>query len=261
MNINLHGLNANTVAITDFKIVASKLAKVVISFTGKFDKAEVTAALGRQLGNLATPVENSFQRVKAGCAVGFIRANQEVRVPEPQELKAYKIMSSNIMMDESDKSLWEVRKGASGTYLARQGHEDLSELVSAATNHGILNVPRLNHIAQASVARREFVAFASASGDMDYGFCVGVNRNDGMLKVVATSDRQAVVISSEQVVASVPVGKNALQLPHDAHARITASGISRTDADQEITYYQKLYGYDPAYLAEVIRQVEGTTAM
>jgi|SRR5476649_299505 len=259
--IDFKGIDPNTVAITDFKIMANKIAKVVISFTGKFDRQAITASLSEQLDNLATPIENSFTHVRAGVALGFIRANQEVRVVEPKELKAsYKVMSNNMMMDDKDKSLWEVRKGASGTYLARHGNEDLSELVSAATNpRG--NVPRLNNIALASVAKREFVAFASASGDMDYGFCVGVNAGKKVLKVVAASDRQATVIDFDQVVTVVATGEQGIQIPNDVHKRILATGISRADADQEITYYQKLFGYAPAYLREVIEQVEGTMAM
>src|SRR5476651_1457846 len=116
--IDFKGIDPNTVAITDFKIMANKIAKVVISFTGKFDRQAITASLSEQLDNLATPIENSFTHVRAGVALGFIRANQEVRVVEPKELKAsYKVMSNNMMMDDKDKSLWEVRKGASGTYL------------------------------------------------------------------------------------------------------------------------------------------------
>src|ERR1700748_609435 len=124
-----------TEAITDYAIdeQTPTLAKVMISYTGKFNKESIRAAIRQQLDNRATPVEDSFREVKAGVSVGFLRANKELRVVEAHELRAnYRAMgSSNIMMSEVDNSLWEVKQGKGGTFLARHGNEDRSELVNA----------------------------------------------------------------------------------------------------------------------------------
>src|ERR1700676_2545328 len=125
----------NTVSITDYQMKTATLAKVIVSFTGKQTKDELRASLLQKFDGLAAPVEDSFRIVKAGVAVGFIRANKEVRVVNDKELRAsYRVMSSNIMMDNADKSLWEIREGKAGKFLARHGHEDLSELVNASVN-------------------------------------------------------------------------------------------------------------------------------
>src|SRR5271167_1679662 len=113
-------VSTTTVAITDYKMKSETLAKVIVSFTGSQSKEELRSALLEKFDGLAAPVEDSFRIVKAGVAVGFVRANKEVRVVSDKEIRAsYKVMSSNIMMDNDDKSLWEVREGKAGKFLAR----------------------------------------------------------------------------------------------------------------------------------------------
>lgn len=258
--INATGINTSTVAITDYKLVASKLARVVIAFTGRHTRESLTEAVASQLKHLAAPVENSFRIIKDNVAVGFVRASTEVRVIEDAtELRAgYKVMASNILMDNADRTLWEVKEGAAGKFLARHGNEDLSELVGAAV-HRRPDVPRLNQLAQASAAPKEFVAFASASGDMDYGFCLQASAESGVIRVMSVASGKPINIPSDVVASVIPVG--GARIPRATHERITASGISRDAVNQQVAYYEKLYAYDPAYLAEVIRQVEGTAAV
>lgn len=260
MEINTAGINLNTVSITDYKILANKLARVVIAFTGKHDRESITEAVASQLKHMAVPVENSFRLIKDSVAVGYVRANTEVRaIDDKNELRAnYKVMASNILMDNKDKTLWEVKKGAGGTFLARHGNEDLSELIDAAVNRRS-DVPRLNQLATASVAPREFVAFASASGDMDYGFCVAASKTSDKIKVISVTTCAPVVVPTDAVASVIPVG--GAKIPLSVHQRITAAGISREDANQEKEYYTRLYSYDPDYLAEVIRQIDGTAAV
>lgn len=260
--INASGINTQTVAVTDFKMVSAKVARVILSTTGNPSKEQITEQLSAQLKHLAAPIENSFREVKAGVSIGYLRANKQVRAIENQnELRAgYKVMASNILMDKADESLWEVHKGAGGTYLARHGNEDLSELVNASLTHRT-GVPRMSQIAQASVAKREFVAFASESGDMDYGFCVAANAAKGLLKIVSVAQRKAIVVKHDAVASVIPTGKQGLRIPRETHAKIIKAGITRADADQEIAYYTRLYGYDQAYLDDVIENIESTVSL
>lgn len=264
MELNTAGINTNTVSITDYKIVAAKLARVIVAFTGDHTRDTIAEAIADQTKHMAAVVESSFRIIKDNVAVGFLRANTEVRVVnDVKELRAsYKTMvkttASNILMDNKDRTLWELKEGAGGKFLARHGNEDLSELIGAAVNHRN-GVPKLHQLAMASVAKREFVAFASASGDMDYGFCVASSEAKQALKVVSATTGTAVVIPNDAVVSVIPVG--GAKIPLSAHKRILEAGISREDAKQEVEYYTRLYSYAPDYLAEVIRQVEGTATM
>lgn len=256
-NIDTKGINTNTVALTDYEMVSAKVAKVIVAFTGNHSKESITEALASKMQYMATPVENSFRIVKPNVAVGFVRANTELREVNEKELKAsYRVMASNILMDNQDKTLWEVREGAGGKFLARHGNEDLSELVSASV-FPRSDVPRLRNLSVASVAAKEFVAFASASGDMDYGFCIA-SKGD-RLRVVAASTGRAETIPYSVVASVIPVG--GAKIPKSVHERITASGVSREDKSQMVEYYSRLYSYAPDYLREVISQIEETAAL
>ena len=250
MNLNTKGINVNTVSVTDFEMVAAKLARVVVAYTGKHTMDSISAELSKQLKYAAAPVEASFRKVKEGVLIGFVRANIAVRVVEDeQELRAnYRVMSSNIMMDNSDKTLWDLKQGKGGTYLARHGNEDLSELVSLAASHRS-DVPNLRKITTAKASRGEFVAFASASGDMDYGFCT--RTGDDRLQVVSVSQGKAVTIPHE-VVAQV----SQVKILKSDHERLVKAGLTREQKDKEIEYYARLYSYSPQFVADIKEQIE-----
>lgn len=62
-----------TVSITDYDLVSPKLARVVIAFTGKFNKETLRASLTEKFEAKAAPVEDSFREVRealpwASCA-------------------------------------------------------------------------------------------------------------------------------------------------------------------------------------------------
>ena len=255
-------INLNTVSITDYKIMASNLAKVVISFTGRQNKDSLREALTAKFAGKAAPVENSFSLVTAsnnmGTGVGFIRSNQEIRVPTSKELKAaYRVMgSSNIMMDNRDKSLWQVKKGNGGTYLVRHAQEDLSELVEA-TVHRRADVPNLGNMISASAARHEFVSFVTASGDVDYGFVTAVSRNKDKMKVVSTTTRLQQIVPME-----MSVGFYNVAIPRKLHAYVMAkAGLDPKQKDHEMEYWERLYFYAPAFLDEVKKNVEEGTLL
>lgn len=260
MNLNTKGIKAVTASITDYEMLSPKLARVIVAFTGNQTKEQLTETLASQMGYMASPVEGSFRMLKDNVAIGYVRANQELREVDDKEIKAsYKVMANNILMSNSDRTLWEVRTGAGGTFLARQGQEDLSELVSASTNRRT-DVPRLHQVVSAHVAKaHEFVAFASDAGDMDYGFCTAASRDGSKIKVVSRTTGRVEIVRSKQVASVLPA--SAVPIPKDVHQRITASGISREDVNQQTEYWNRLYSYAPAYLSDVIQQVEDTAAM
>lgn len=258
--LNTRGLSAVTASITDYEMLGPKLARVIVAFTGKQTADDLTETLAKQMRYMASPVEKSFRMLKAGVAIGYVRANQELRPTDEQEVRAkFKTMANNILMSNEDRTLWEVRNGAGGMFLARQGQEDLSELVNASVNRR-QDVPKIHQVVSASVAQpREFVAFASQSGDMDYGFCVQASKDGQRLKVVSYNSGQPETIMSKQVASVLP--RSALSIPREAHQRITAAGIDRNANGNQIEYYTRLFSYAPAYLQEVIRAVEDMAAM
>lgn len=246
----------DTLAITDFKAIDKTTAKVIISFTGKQTKDEIRSGLLKKFKNMAAPIEGSFKIIKPGVAVGFVRANKELRVVSPKEMKAsYRVMSntSNIMMDNKDKTLWEVKTGNGGKYLARHGNEDLSELVQASVNRRP-DVPGLRHVSVAKAVAGEFVAFVSKTGDMDYGFALGTKASTGELVVSSYATETPVAVGYDTVTSIYPV-----PVPKSFQRAMVKAGISTADKAQANEYWRKLYSYDKPYMDDVIRQVNEDT--
>jgi len=242
-----------TVSITDFRIKSNLLAKVIVSYTGQVDAEFIHESLTRQLGYAATPVRASFKRIRDGVAVGFVRANREVRAASKAEVSAgYRVMSSNILMDNEDKTLWEVKDGVAGKYLARHGQEDLTALVTAAVQRRS-DIPGLRHITIAKAAQSEMVAFVDDEGDMDYGFALATSEDQ--VKVLSFNRRIAINAGYDQVVSISPVS-----VPKSVSAPVLSS-LTAEEKKVSIDYYRRLYGYAPDYLREVIDQInQGTEA-
>lgn len=236
-----------TLNITDYKIFNPKLAKVMVSFTGDVKADEIVATLAEKLRFAAAPVRKSFRIVQAGVAVGFIRANKEVRVLEKGDRDQYKVMSSNILMDKEDETLWDVKSGAGGRYLARHGQEDLSELVEASIQRRS-DIRGISHLTMAKAAPQELVAFVDDEGSMDYGFAVGTSSEK--VKVVSYLRRHPMLVDYESVVSIMPV-----PVPKSVAAPVVASLTAEEKKDM-VAYYTRLYSYDKAYLAEVIKNIE-----
>ena len=241
-------MKTSTVALTDFEMRSPTLARVILSLTGKHTKESIHAALAAKFDGLAAPVANSFRMVTDTVAVGFIKANKEVRAVDTQELKAkYRVVSSNVFMSAEDKSLWAKQEGAAGTYLTRQGQEDLSELM-AGVKHSRTDVPALRHLSTPVAAKSELLAYVTSEGNMDYGFAVA--HKGAQVKVVSFYGRVPRVIDYSSVVSIVPV-----VLDKQIKASVTA-GLSDKEKSDAVSYWKKLYSYDPDYMQEVVRQVE-----
>lgn len=250
-------MDFSTLSITDHQMVAPNIARVVISFTGKHDRESLTAAICKKFDNKVAPVENSFREFGRGMAVGFVRANLDIQVPSQKELKAnYRVMGSgNIMMDNRDKSLWKVKQGAAGTYLARHQQEDLSELVNASM-YPRSDVPSLSSMTASSSGGkpREYVSFVTDAGDVDHGFITAVSTAGAKMKVMSATTRMEHIVPTDRAVSYCNV-----QIPAKVHAKLVKAGLSPQQKDLQKQYYEQLFFYAPDYLDEVKKTIdEGT---
>lgn len=243
----------STVAVTDFRLKTPSLAKVIVSFTGDVDRAFIHEALMEKFDHQVQPIKASFKLIAKGVAVGFLKANRAIRVVNEKEIKAYRVMGSNILMDDNDKSLWEVKSGAGGSkYLAKHGQEDLSALVASVKLHRT-DIPRLNHLTIAKAGREELVAFVDNEGDVDHGFTLGTT--DDKVRVMSFNRRMPVTVEYDNVVSIYPIS-----VPPALHASVMAS-LTSAQKSQANEYWRQLYSYDPDYMRDTIAQVnEGTFA-
>lgn len=243
----------NTINVIDYRIENPMLAKVLVSYTGTMSKEQMRGLLAKRLDHKAIPVEASFKKIREGLAVGFIRANRMVRTPSPKEVNAgYRVMSSNILMDKEDRSLWEVKTGATGRFLARHVQEDLGDLVAASVQRRP-DLPGLRHLTIAKASRSEVVAFVDAAGDVDHGFALATS--DDKVKVLSFSRRTPMTFSYDSVISISPVS-----IPKELHKAV-AGTLSPAEKSDEKTYYERLFGFDPDYMREVIRQIDAGTEL
>lgn len=246
-------MSYQTANITDFQMKSPRLARVVVSTTGNPSAEFIRAELSRKLEGLAVPVAASFKQIKPGVSVGFVRANTPVRmVNDDKELSAYKRMTANVLMDQTDHSLWEVKTGATGRYLSRQDSEDLQALVSAATQRRP-DVPRIGQLTIAKASAQELVAFVDAEGDMDYGFATATNEE--RVRVVSFKRRAPIEVGYDTVVSINPVS-----VPKALHAQVVAS-MTPAEKSNANAYWQKLFYWAPDYLRQLQEDVNQGTVL
>lgn len=250
-------MDYKTLALTDYKMITPTLARVVVATSGNPSQKEMAEMIRAKFENLATPVEGSFKELQNQSAVGYIRANREVRVVTDKELTAsYRVMSSNIMMDNHDKSLWSMQESSAGKFLARHGQEDLGELVNASVSHSSRpGVPGLRHLTMASAVRRELASYVSPTTlEMTHGHVIDVNQDGSMIQVVNAGTGAVEVVASALVTNLVRP-----PLPKSFKAQMATAGISTEDKSQAIKYWRALYSYNKDYMNMVIDQVNETT--
>ncbi|MNX93460.1 hypothetical protein D3C86_1256430 [compost metagenome] len=252
-----------TITVTDHKLVSPTLARVIVAFTGDMNGEAKAAMLTEQLKYLGAPVENSFRSLGRDTAVGFVRANREIREfddtrdPKTGQITAraqYKVMSNNVLMDNKDRSLWQVKDGPGGKYLARHGNENLAELIEATTNYSRTDVPKLSRISDPKAARGEFAAFCGLDGNMDYGFVTRVSASK--TEVVSMASHRAVVIPNQLIASLTPVG-----IDKDIHKQVMARVQTRDEKSKQIEYWKTLYAFDKPYADAYVTYVNNMATM
>lgn len=246
-------LTAFRLSVNDYKMVTPTLARVVLNMNGTpEDSLQMRVAIAKLFGNQASAVEGSFRWASRNgdvkAVVGYVKSNNDVREFDPKADGAkYRAMASNLLMDNEDKTLWEVRSGSGDNkYLARQGNEDLSALVHLATSFRSVS-PRLSQTASGVPAPKDFVAFVDrTTEEVRYGFAVSTAtvESKGTLTVVATNDENAVDIPEADVIdVYEPDAED------NAQVATAATGLSK---EAMIAYYKKAYSYSPEYINLII---------
>lgn len=280
-------------SITDFQMVTPTLARVVATFNtlAGVPREELQHAIGAALKNTATVVEGSFREVSSygqPALVGFVSANRET-VPYTEETAQNKVvLSSNMLMDSKDDSLWEVRSdGAGGRMLCRQEGDSLQRLIETARVRQPRS-PQLDRI-MSGVDRGNFVAYVNpVTETLGYGYVTATDL-EIVPQPVGGIDLDP-LDNSEEGVEIMPMdmepdntgdetngdGNRIAQRMHDENAPITvpcsliieSASMNGDDAHEEVAapsssskealrdYYSKLYRYNAPYIELVKRVID-----
>lgn len=243
----------------EYRMINANLAKVTVSVLAGSSREKIASSITAALGGAGAAVPGSFRKLNDTTAVGFVAASRETRLIESvaEIAKNYRVLANNLYLDQDDKSLWEMKEGASGKYLARNGVDNLESLVQASRVSPTGSVPRLARVVNAAVEKHELVAFVAQgkwTTDVDYGFCVAAK--DGSLRLI--TDSGPVTVSTDAVVASY-----VLEAQKGKKAKAT---VFNEPINTMKDYYRLAYGNQEGtgpgdaaqqeYVAAIIQQIE-----
>lgn len=243
-----------TTNLQDFSMLTPSLARVCVTLSGDIPpRDQVRASLAELFKGHAAPVADSFRKLTTAgsmtTVVGFVKTLHEVRDLEEATKKGMKAMASNLLMDEGDKSLWEIRSGSSGSqYIVKQGDEDLSELATSlyVRKSGL---PTLANVQDEPATAREFAAFVDLSSEeLQHGFVI--SQEDGKMTVLAHGEDEVKTITSEQLVQVAHLDADDYK---KAGVEVAATGM---DKQAMVNYYKKLFHYSPEYVAMIEQVIE-----
>jgi hypothetical protein len=254
--INLFSLNLH-----DHQMITPTLARVVLSYTGELpeDRGQLHKQISQLFQGNGSPVVGSFSALtRSGeikSLIGFVKASREIILFD-KEVRAnadgrFKAMASNLLMDKNDESLWEIRSGASGKYLAKQSHTDMSELVHLATAsvHGL---PKFSMIASAPVQPKEFAQFVDRDAEEVYnGFVVA--STDKEIKVFCVETSSVIELSYEQLIEVAELTPEEATIKGMEMAPEIAA--DQSDPSTLVEYYKKAYPYAPEYVSKLIEMI------
>ena len=250
-------------SISEYRMYSDKIARVVANFVGSLSPTEARDRLIAVLDGQAAPIRGSFRWLEEGrSALGFVALTPQIRSFDAKTVEAkYHKVTANVFMDSSDDSIWEVKPGSGGSYLARKGQESLADLIEAARTGASNGAPRMASIVSASVLNRknQFMAYISASqGIVDYGFCVGFDKKTDGYKVMSTTTNSVEDVQREGV-----IGVYSVELPQHIAAGIQTKAASAGPGDvaSQEEYWRKAYSYAPDYVEKLCREVEQQAAI
>jgi len=247
------GRSSVVATIHDFEVIG-KVARVLASFSSLYPNPDDTRhAISAALDNKLTPIEGSFREMSDDNSAysimsGFVTTNRPVRNFSNKEIANghFREIAENILMDNNDKSFWDVKRGTSGNkYISRRLSEDISELLEEAR---VIDVrkPNLAPVTASTWDIMEFCSFVDPDiADVRYGY---IAANEGSLAVVPSDDANNILHIDRRLVIESRLNP---KLPPDFDVEETAS----YDASKMIAYIKKIYAYAPAYANKYVEQI------
>lgn len=249
------------VTVTEYDLYSPSVARVICTVVGDMDRLTMSDRLAAVFGGRAAPIRSSFRWLeKNRSALGFVRITQPVRAYSKTEIESkYTRINANLFMDPSDESIWEVKPGSGGSYLARKGEDNLAELIEANRVSPRGSTPRMHSILSAVAKKSNLVAYVEEeAASVDYGFCIHALSGRDRYSILSSTTHKPVEITADGV-----VGVYEVEIPAavQANVRATSKAIASFDPKDPIEYYKQLYFYAPDYLEKLIVEIEQQAAL
>lgn len=282
--MSLNTLNHNNIPdvfVTphEYVMVSPRLAKVTASVSAQSEcnQADLLEYISASLTDGLTPIRSSFRWLDKDhtSIVGFVYSPTRIEhCPGGKVAANFRVTAGNLYMDEKDKSLWEMKEGAGGKYLMRKGQDDLTAMLETCRTSPRGSQPRLSQVLNASVEQNEFVAYISEgrrTSEVDYGVVLGAAVNGGIVVLSHLTSEPVAVPKSHVVTAYQLDLKAAPKLPKEKveamlkgklaqASRVEKAADAYTPKLSPQEYWTLQYSYAPAYLEEVLKQVNEMAA-
>jgi len=239
--------------VNEYEVIGNtNIARVIVTVNPDKGATKNFDALASLFNGNATPIAKSFRRTngtyETRCtAVGFVAPNRIVEKLDDERKSKMKVISKNILMDTVDQSLWDVKETASdGAFIIRKGEEDLSELLASVYTPRS-DIHGMAVIATAFVEPDQYVYWVNPKlQEINCGFVV--TANDGTTEVVCRQSGEKETIDNRLIVEVVS------HLNLGVTRKQTTAGEAAEDAKE---YYQRIFSYDPEYLNELNKIIDG----
>ncbi len=254
----------------DSQVINPNLAKVLVTFnTEETTREKNFYAIASLFCGNAAPIECSFRRLpisSAFAAVGFIRKNTEVRSLDTASLKKYRVMAGNLLLDENDNSLWELKGDQNSRYIARQSDENLADLIQHAgviRHNGMGGVVNLASLVTDVRQRGEFIGYISPN-TLEYASGLLLNETPAGMEIYDPVDDETEITPVDTLVESSfidwkSIAREAdIRTPKSAYASISGSPVSASTKSELKNYYKEVYSYNPEYLQKIYEIIDQT---
>ena len=247
-----------TVGIKDCKTITHQVAKVIVVVAGTPQSQEhLRLSLIESLDNKFVPIRNSFRQIasaKGLTMVGFIRRNTESRQIEESDIGTkFRIIASNVLMDHTDNTLYEVKEVGGKKFVTRSATEDLSELLEASIDLDGRSIydPQLAKLALASYV------VPTAKSFKEFDFCTYVDSKSFMVKagIIVKAGEDCVKILPNEVPFEEQISED---VDPDAIVESCVINYENAGLKPEVAnlmgleeYYRQVYGEDPEYFAKI----------
>lgn len=253
------GKFAVAAALHDLQELNKSIAKVIVSFSVEsHDREKNFMAVANLFDGMARPIEGSFRVIpssRAFAAVGYVTKNTEVRECSTAGLQKYRVMAGNLLMDENDSSLWELKSVNGSKYLTRHSEESLGELVALASlkHHGeLVKVGAISDMVMASVQSGEFVVYVSPKKhEVRCGYAVSAG--DESMEVLDMEDEQVEEVPNDFLIESAYLKNQEIAANLNPPLQGNKSAL--------IAYYKEMYSFSPEYFAKIKAIIEDNAAL
>lgn len=274
----LRGRNACQLLATvhEYEVLADgKAARIIVGLSSNnSDKKTVQAAINKALKGSARLVEGSFRQLSGvrsshPLLTGFVLPNRVVEPYTTSRIENMRVLSSNILMDETDQTLWNIKESGGQQFLCRDQDENLSELLSSVRERkvGVPMIQTLSRTTELSkvfvpCGKKDYLEFVDTEeACIKFGMVVSSCTDTGDI-LVCVRDGEETRVDQALVVEVASLGDSLPKLKKEVADELKPTTVEEPLdlTEQDIKqYYADLYQQDPSYFAnlETLMQTHG----